>query len=430
LAPVNKIIGEPFVTDIYIINICMKLLHFYFDNEKSQHNGLDNGTVHYISELTNTDPGIMICGKNLFTHNFMDSKGVTWIPADDSERYFYPICCTHPMNDSLLNNRYTGYAFFNIPDKVITDCRNNDARVLLFETWEGDPWWHYMEMITDICRNNTGLKPCHFIVVSGNLAMPIDAPFAHVDLMWFQTITQPNVDFAHIKHLIETNTVRPNHFLLMNRRPAPHRLAIIHHLWEHRSQGAISFAVWPDMIDGMYHRTQELYELDADKLTIIKNNLPLRLGDNVDPETNPVVDYSVQKFLDSHLQVIPETFYGCKQTEEQMFFSEKTFKPMQFLQPFVLINYVNSLVALREAGYETFSKWINEDYDAIENLQDRTLAVGETVKEFCTLSPKDAANIRKDMLPVLEHNYHQRIKNSNELDNNMYGRLHAAFKVI
>ena len=149
-----------------------------------------------------------------------------------------------------------------------------------------------------------------------------------------------------------------------------------------------------------------------------------------DPETNPVIDYSVQKFLDSHLQVIPETFYGCKQLEEQMFFSEKTFKPMQFLQPFVLLNYANSLVALREAGYETFSKWINEDYDTIENLQDRTLAVGETVKEFCTLSPKDAANIRKDMLPVLEHNYHQRIKNSNELDRNMYGRLHAAFKVI
>jgi hypothetical protein len=302
--------------------------------------------------------------------------------------------------------------------------------VLLFETWEGDPWWHYMEMITDICRSNKGLKPCHFIVVSGNLAMPTDAPFAHVDLMWFQTMTQPSVDFEHIKHLIETNTVRPYHFLLMNRRPAPHRLAIIHHLWEHRSHGAISFSVWNNMIDKVYLRTQELYKLDNDKLTIIKNKLPLRLDDGVDPETNPVMDDSIQKFLDSHLQVIPETFYGCKQLEEQMFFSEKTFKPMQFLQPFVLINYVNSLVALREAGYETFSKWINEDYDTIENLQDRTLAVGETVKEFCTLSPKDAANIRKDMLPVLEHNYHQRIKNSKELDNNMYGRLHAAFKVI
>ena len=226
----------------------MKLLHFYFDNEGSQHNGLTRGTVHHISKLTNTDPGIMNCGKNLFTENFVDSKGMAWTPADGSERYFYPICCTHPMNDSLLNNRYTGYAFFNIPDKVITDCRNNDARVLLFETWEGDPWWHYMEMITDICRSNTGLKPCHFIVVSGNLAMPADAPFAHVDLMWFQTMSQPAVDFAHIKHLIETNTVRPNYFLLMNRRPAPHRLAIIHHLWEHRNQGAISFSVWDNTI--------------------------------------------------------------------------------------------------------------------------------------------------------------------------------------
>jgi hypothetical protein len=408
----------------------MKLLHFYFDNEKSQHNGLDIGTVYHIAESTNTERDLIKCGKSLFTENFMDSKGVTWIPADGSERYFYPVCCTHPMNDSRVNNRYTGYTFFTIPDKVIADCCNNDARVLLFETWEGDPWTHYMEMITDICRSNIGLKPCHFIVVSGNMAMPTDAPFAHVDLMWFQTITQPNVDFAHIKHLIETNTVRPNHFLLMNRRPAPHRLAIIHHLWEHRSQGAISFAVWSDIITRVYIQTELLFDVDNDRLTIIKNNLPLRLDDGVDVGTNPVRDDSVQKFLDSHLQVIPETFYGCIQSEEQMFFSEKTFKPMQFLQPFVLINYVNSLVALREAGYETFSKWINEDYDAIENLQDRTLAVGETVKEFCTLSPKDAANIRKDMLPVLEHNYHQRIKNSDELDNNMYGRLHAAFKVI
>jgi hypothetical protein len=408
----------------------MKLLHFYFDNEGSQHNGLSIGTVHHIAKLTNAHPDIMIDGKSLFTKNFRHSKGTSWVPADGSERYFYPVCCTYPLNNNLVNDRYTGYGFVHIPAKVITDCCNNDARVLLFETWEGDPWWHYMEMITDICRNNHGLKPCHFVVVSGNLAMPDDVPYAHVDLMWFQTMPQPNVDFAHIKHLIEINTVRPNYFLLMNRRPAPHRLAMIHHLWEFRGHGAISFSVWDDIIDDVFVNAQKLFELNIDKLATIKGHLPLRLDDGVDPETNPVIDKSIQKFLDSHLQVIPETFYGCVQSEEQMFFSEKTFKPMQFLQPFVLINYVNSLVALREAGYETFSKWINEDYDTIENLQDRTLAVGETVKEFCTLSPKDAANIRKDMLPVLEHNYHQRIKNSNELDSNMYERLHAAFKVI
>jgi hypothetical protein len=405
----------------------MKLLHFYFDNDEPYHNGLGIGTVDYIARLTKTDRDIIICGKNLFVNNFENSLGISWMHADGSEPYFYPVCCTHPMNDAVLNNRYTGYAFFNIPTKVITDCCNNDARVLLYETWEGDPWWHYMEMITDICRNNKGLKPCHFIVVSGNVAMPADAPFAHVDLMWFQTMEQPNVDFAHIKHLIETKTIRPNHFLLMNRRPAPHRLAIIHHLWEYRSQGAMSFSVWDDIMDDVFVRTHDLYKLDNDTLTTIKNSLPLRLDDGIDPATNPVMDESIQKFLDSHLQVIPETFYGCKQSEEQIFFSEKTFKPVQFLQPFVLLNYVNSLAALKEAGYETFSRWINEDYDVIENLQDRTFAVGETVKEFCTTTPEAAANIRKDMLPVLEHNYHQRIKNSNEIDSNMYDRLHTAF---
>ena len=406
----------------------MKLLPLYFENHDNHVNGLSKSEIGYISKVTQQDCNIILHPKSLFSIPTAHCKNKFWTPVTDHKQYFYPISCVPPLGQFAdNNNRYTAYSLITIPTKVIADCQAGNCAVLLYETWEGDPWWHYMEMITNICMNNDGLRPKHFIMLSGNMNMPTDIPYKHVAMTWLQTLLQPNADLESAQQRIDTLTIRKDRFLCMNRRPAPHRLALLYHLWEYRDQGAMSFDIWETSMPEVYTETLQKFNInDLSLLEEIQQALPIRLCDGVDVSSNPVIDTSAQKFHESHLHVVAETYYGCSDAEHSMFFSEKMFKPMQYLQPFVVLNYPHSLKELHRQGYQTFDRWLDEGYDTIVNLDDRTCAVAQVVKDMCTHTPAAMAGTHKEMLPVLEHNYHQRVINTEAINNNMYDVLHAA----
>jgi hypothetical protein len=365
--------------------------------------------------------------KSLFSVPFNRAKDRLWTPVTDQEQYFYPITCVFPLGQYANHNkRYTGYSFIEVPPTVVADCRSGKAAVLLYETWEGEPWWHYMEMINSICMNNEGLRPHHFIMVSGNMNMPTDIPYKHIAITWLQTLQQRDINFEVTKQRIMDNTIRDNKFLCMSRRPAPHRLALLYHLWEYKEQGIMSFSVWEELMAAMYKEAATMFEFpDQARMNIIKKSLPIVLDDGIDVSSNPVIDTSSQKFEDSFLHIVPETYYGCTDAEHSMFFSEKMFKPIQHLQPFVVLNYPHSLLELRNQGYQTFNEWFDESYDTMTDLNERTIAIAQIAKNICNQSPASIAAMHKDMLPVLEHNYHQRIANTTNIDKNMYDILHT-----
>jgi hypothetical protein len=62
----------------------------------------------------------------------------------------------------------------------------------------------------------------------------------------------------------------------------------------------------------------------------------------------------------------------------------------------------HSLKEMKKLGYQTFSKWINEDYDLLPDSQ-RMDAIIKTITEFDKI--KDKVSIYKDMEGVLKHNY-------------------------
>jgi hypothetical protein len=406
----------------------MKLLPLYFENEHNHVNGLSDDMIRRVSESTNNDSDVITDPKNIFQEPFSRTKNICWRQPTGDENYFYPVSCVFPLEQYGNYNRNTGYSFVNIPSHVVDDCRAGKAAVLLYETWEGNSWYEYMEMITHICLRNDYLRPHHFIVLSGNMNMPRDIPYKHVAVTWLQTILQDNLNFEGTRQSILDTTIRKDKFLCMNRRPAPHRLALLYHLWEYRDQGSMSFAVWEDLMPRLYSETHEIFELsDQEKLTDIKLQLPIILDDGVDVATNPVRDSSNQKFMDSHLHIVAETYYACADRENNMFFSEKMFKPMQYLQPFVVLNYPYSLKELQRQGYQTFDRWFDESYDTQLDLNQRAIEVAQVVRDFCDQSPQTIAAQHKEMLPVLEHNYHHRIAMAAAMDEHIYDLLHTAF---
>jgi hypothetical protein len=86
-------------------------------------------------------------------------------------------------------------------------------------------------------------------------------------------------------------------------------------------------------------------------------------------------------------------------------FTEKTYKFIMAKIPFILCGMPGALRVLRETGYKTFSPWINEAYDLIENDEDRAVAIANEIERLCSMSDEWWLDAQKELIPRLEHNF-------------------------
>jgi hypothetical protein len=113
--------------------------------------------------------------------------------------------------------------------------------------------------------------------------------------------------------------------------------------------------------------------------------------------------------LDTWVSLVSET--GYRDDEGTVFLSEKIFKPVACTHPFVVVGNKNSLVEFRKLGYESFSKWIDEDYDTKDDTQ-RIYAAVDAIKQIEKIENK--LSWYKDMEEVLKHNFRTLERNSIE----------------
>ena len=169
----------------------------------------------------------------------------------------------------------------------------------------------------------------------------------------------------------------PRRFLSLNRRWRPHRCSLVALLAVRRllDKGHISFApsddqqTWKDVLPWIIELNQTQPEVLEDlntfkevfyflpALYVDKSNL---VEDNV---TN-IINNTNYFYENTLFSVVTETnFYRSEGFETVLTLTEKTFKPIISLHPFILVSIPGSLAALKELGYKTFHPWINESYD-------------------------------------------------------------------
>jgi hypothetical protein len=141
-----------------------------------------------------------------------------------------------------------------------------------------------------------------------------------------------------------------------------------------------------------------------------KDILPLVLSDDWSGDLE-TTDYSF--YENSYFSVVTETLYypyhavpnqnyiGQVPAFIGLFLTEKTYKPIAMKHPFILLAPAHSLRMLRERGYKTFSPFIDESYDEIENDHLRLKAVAEEVKR---LSKSDLVEFTYQIKDIAEHN--------------------------
>lgn len=123
--------------------------------------------------------------------------------------------------------------------------------------------------------------------------------------------------------------------------------------------------------------------------------------ENMQKDTNFL---SAQPFYNSAAVAIEAETYVIDYTEGNPGFTEKTFKPLIFGNPFLLYSGANSLSLLKSMGFETYSNIIDETYDTIKPYHHRLKFILDEVTRLSNLDLQELSLMIQSVDDVIEHN--------------------------
>lgn len=214
-------------------------------------------------------------------------------------------------------------------------------------------------------------------------------------------------------------------FLSFNRISRKHRIALLGLLYEKNLINDSFYSFFPEFYNSdpmtkelkalSSHISYWTYNRIEDQINKHKHEFPLLLNtDSIDENANYVKDTDLQYYQNSYFSVVTETFFfelgksynpNTVYDELGVFFSEKIFKPIACKHPFIMLNRPNALMYLRKLGYKTFHPYINEEYDLIENDEDRLLAIVSEISRLCAMTDDEWITWQTNVNPIIEHNF-------------------------
>tara|TARA_B110000503_G_scaffold99799_1_gene149285 strand:+ start:19887 stop:21131 length:1245 start_codon:yes stop_codon:yes gene_type:complete len=388
----------------------------------SFHNGIRKDKLLLRWDIAHGDPHINLGITNVhydFVYEAAIPKG---------KKYYYPILAYNNVPEEEQEE------FYHIDPINLKHIRKGRAKILIVNTMEG--WDHdsFFKNIIDYFKKKYTLVYEHFVILSGNMELTkYGTPIVYYN--WWER----HAIFNNIPKLYQDgwdnlrNLNRKHNFICLSRRPHPHRIAISSLLYPYRDKGILTIAkevdngstsVWKKSLHHLSSLYPEFWKQPT-TAELIKN-VPLVYEDGLNAaDTNPTFDNAPQKFYDSYLHVVLETFGSGPQT----FFSEKIFKPIMYFQPFVLVGAYKDLSRFKELGYKTFNGLIDEGYDDIEDNEQRLIAVSREIIRITEMSKADIGEWYKDCYDILIHNFWHHIYRMNTmhigLRNDLLEKLYA-----
>lgn len=105
---------------------------------------------------------------------------------------------------------------------------------------------------------------------------------------------------------------------------------------------------------------------------------------------------SMDLYLDSWLEIVPETLY-----RDGFFITEKTTKPIVTKTPFLVVSTCRYLEYLQRFGFKTFGNLIDERYDQEHRIEDRVKAMLVQLQDIIA---NGTESFYRECLPILKHN--------------------------
>lgn len=366
-----------------------------------------------------------------------------WLPQSTFDEYFETVKTIpdtkfyYPISFKDTQAIDTAH-MISIPIDIQESVCQGKCLILIVCPREGFNWNIYSNFVEPI-RENYSFSNKHFVVVSNNPTRSIKYGSVFFNFWeYFSYSTNIIKEIREGQHAVLSKTPRSYKFIALNRRCHAHRMAAFTKLYPYKDQGLLSFAkAGHGELDlaptfNYYSNQKSKFKEDFPKIhrewisQDLDNAIPLELNKNLDPydhfslTTNPINDEHTLKFYQSYLHIVIET------SVHSVFFSEKTFKPVKYFQPFVLIGGAGSLKKLKELGYKTFEDYIDEGYDDIVDNQERIEHTFKSALDF--MMQDNLPNILNDMFHILKHNHEILISNSKNTLEKLVSDLNSELK--
>lgn len=240
-------------------------------------------------------------------------------------------------------------------------------------------------------------------VANNNLKFTI-APLMYFEFDSIRHWNQPVFTEPYAHNL--NSTTKSKKFTSMGTKDYPNRKFLLSHIIKNNllSQGYVSYKQVDSGGLAYGFTNQEIASIIAEANSI-DSHLPL-------PDLDDSIEWIFiprKCLLDSYVNMVTDTFYT---TEPGItFISEKVFNSIAHWQMFIMMAPPYTLRYLREQGYQTFSPYIDESYDNIENNYERLLAVTKTFVDFVNQPREAIEEIYKKCLPIVEHNQQRLVSN-------------------
>lgn len=325
-----------------------------------------------------------------------------------------------------IATRLSLFSFLN--KTYLKDLKTGNAMLLIDQSLEGYQmnWlWKYFH---DECEKYK-INPTAIIYVTGNLLARDQyhewarnenkssyinvIPYTHfehdVKFMTEKIELALDVD-SHIKYKIE-NSHKVRVYNCMMKRIRAHRCWWYTYLYRHHllDEGLVSMNTFnrrDTCLDGKF--------LTHDIVRQSTRFLPFEIygkGNNELPDNFYIRRIVPEVHLDSWVSVVSEASFSDE--ENTIFLSEKLFKPIACMHPFIVVGNRGSLKKLRDMGYKTFDGFIDESYDDLPNMK-RFDAIAQAIIKIRDI--KDKISWYEGMREILEHNYRILEKNTNEIN--------------
>lgn len=229
--------------------------------------------------------------------------------------------------------------------------------------------------------------------------------------------------YIHNKNWTIKDTVHyKKRFAFINRRNDRHRSTLFYYLWNIDQFPENTFASFNP---GNYWDTMGLAEDDVPAaiqlswksvLDNIKNQEIVSWLNNAKFPQLPI-QYSSQDPVNYHwegntglcdlmhdtgISIVAETV--TYPSGQQLFTTEKIFRPILAGQPFITLASQGYLRNLRSLGYRTFSDIWDESYDDLEHVTARSLAIRDLVSNLNSMSETEFTNVLERCREVCAHN--------------------------
>lgn len=138
---------------------------------------------------------------------------------------------------------------------------------------------------------------------------------------------------------------------------------------------------------------------DDSTLSKAMQKLPLTLPPEFIEEGSVFNRILKDLYINTWVSLVTEASYYQK--ENTLFVSEKTYKPIICLQPFIVVGSKGTLRKIKELGYKTFHPYIDESYDDYNDTQ-RFQKIIDSLVDI--KNKTDKVSWYQSLQPILEHN--------------------------